>query len=156
MINILFILSIISITFCSYQHLYSNENNKQLRMKLIGYYNGDNKDIRTYEDQKQDDNVGYSFTVDKTCLTINTIELTGNHKNVKITVHCGVDGFVLFSKNKTDIKGKFQIKWKGIEKKFLKECYQEDPLQFSVVVLDIESDNEIYRGEVTSDFCEGD
>ena len=63
---------------------------------------------------------------------------------------------VLYSKNKTDIKGKFLIKWKGIEKKFLKECYQEDPLQFSVVVLDIESDNEIYRGEVTSDFCEGD
>lgn len=154
--KVLFTLFFLTITVTSIQNLYSNENNKQLRMKLIGYYNGDNKDIRTYEDQKQDDNVGYSFTVDKTCLTINTIELTGNHKNVKITVHCGVDGFVLFSKNKTDIKGKFQIKWKGIEKKFLKECYQEDPLQFSVVVLDIESDNEIYRGEVTSDFCEGD
>ena len=145
-----------NLMFLTSNLLYSQKSNSQVRMKLVGYYNGDTKDIRTNEDWKQEGASDYVYSTDKTCITISSLVLIGNHKNVKITVHCGVDGFVLYSKNKTDIKGKFLIKWKGIEKKFLKECYQEDPLQFSVVVLDIESDNEIYRGEVTSDFCEGD
>jgi hypothetical protein len=135
--------------------LYSQKSNSQVRMKLVGYYNGDTKDIRTNEDWKQEGTSDYVYSVGKTCITINSLVLTGNHKNVKITICCGVDGTVLFSKNKIDIKGKYKINWKNIDNKFYNKCNTDTELQFSVIVVDIESDEEIYRGEVTSGDCEG-
>jgi hypothetical protein len=124
-------------------------------MKLVGYYNGDTKDIRTNEDWKQEGASDYVYTVDETCITINSLVLIGNHKNVKITVCCGANGTILFSKNKIDIKGKYKINWKNIDITFYNKCNTDTELQFSVVVVDIGSDEEIYRGEVTSGDCEG-
>jgi hypothetical protein len=152
-----FILVMLSINlmFLTSNLLYSQKSNSQVRMKLVGYYNGDTKDIRTNEDWKQEGTSDYVYSVGKTCITINSLVLTGNHKNVKITVCCGADGTILFSKSKIDIKGKYKINWKNIDNKFYNKCNTDTELQFSVIVVDIESDEEIYRGEVTSGDCEG-
>ena len=143
-----------NLMFLTSNLLYSQKSNSQVRMKLVGYYNGDTKDIRTNEDWKQEGASDYVYTVDETCITLNTLVLTGNHKNVKITICCGVDGTILFSKNKTDIKGKYKINWKNIEKKYYSQCNPDAELEFSVIVLDIDSNSEIYRGEVTTGLCE--
>ncbi len=152
-----FILVMLSINlmFLTSNLLYSQNSNSQVRMKLVGYYNGDTKDIRTNEDWKQEGTSDYVYSVGKTCITINSLVLIGNHKNVKITVCCGADGTILFSKNKIDIKGKYKINWKNIDNKFYNKCNTDTEIQFSVIVVDIESDEEIYRGEVTSGDCEG-
>ena len=143
-----------NLMFLTSNLLYSQKSNSQVRMKLVGYYNGDTKDIRTNEDWKQEGASDYVYSTDKTCITISSLVLIGNHKNVKITICCGVDGTILFSKNKTDIKGKYKINWKNIDNKFYHKCNLENEPLFSIVVVDIDSDNEIYRGEVTSDVCE--
>ena len=43
-----------NLMFLTSNLLYSQKSNSQVRMKLVGYYNGDTKDIRTNEDWKQE------------------------------------------------------------------------------------------------------
>ena len=90
-----------NLMFLTSNLLYSQKSNSQVRMKLVGYYNGDTKDIRTNEDWKQEGASDYVYTVDETCITLNTLVLTGNHKNVKITICCGVDLLPAKPKNNT-------------------------------------------------------
>ena len=117
---------------------------------MYGHYNGE-KEITEREDNKMD-GCEYCYQVDYTCFDTKYLIISGKHKNVKITIHCGVDGQIVYSQKKTDLNGKFKIPMTKVKDKL---CDWEQNPFFSVVVTDLENDWEIYRGEVSGDLCEG-
>jgi hypothetical protein len=122
-------------------------NSQELRMSISGIYNGETKE--TIEDQEDMNSKYLMYTVDKTCLRIESLIFKGNYKNVTLQIHCGSSGELL-SKTKLNIKGQYKFPMSSSQ---YKTCNPDDDIRYSISVEDSKGEV-IYRCNITSGDCE--
>ena len=126
---------------------FTNLNSQELRMSISGIYNGETKE--TIEDQEDMNSKYLMYTVDKTCLRIESLIFKGNYKNVTLKIHCGSSGKLL-SKTKLNIKGMYTFPWTS---SIYGNCNPDDEIIYSISVEDSKGDI-IYRCNITGGDCE--
>ena len=126
---------------------FTNLNSQELRMSISGIYNGETKE--TIEDQEDMNSKYLMYTVDKTCLRIESLIFKGNYKNVTLKIHCGSSGKLL-SKTKLNIKGMYTFPWTSSK---YGNCNPDDEIIYSISVEDSKGDI-IYRCNITGGDCE--
>ena len=122
-------------------------NSQELRMSISGIYNGETKE--TIEDQEDMNSKYLMYTVDKTCLRIESLIFKGNYKNVTLKIHCGSSGKLL-SKTKLNIKGMYTFPWTSSK---YGNCNPDDEIIYSISVEDSKGDI-LYRCNITGGDCE--
>lgn len=126
---------------------FTNLFSQELRMSISGIYNGETKE--TYEDQEDMNSKYLMYTVDKTCLRIESLIFKGNYKNVTLKIHCGSSGKLL-SKTKLNIKGMYTFPWTSSK---YGNCNPDDEIIYSISVEDSKGEL-IYRCNITGGDCE--
>jgi len=126
---------------------FTNLNSQELRMSISGIYNGETKE--TIEDQEDMNSKYLMYTVDKTCLRIESLIFKGNYKNVTLKIHCGSSGKLL-SKTKLNIKGMYTFPWTSSK---YGNCNPDDEIIYSISVEDSKGEL-IYRCNITGGDCE--
>ena len=136
-------LFIMFISFNSYTSMFSQD----LRMSVSGLYNGIRNE--TWDDNEDMESKYLMYTVDKTCLRIESLIFKGNYKNVTLKIHCGSSGKLL-SKTKLNIKGMYTFPWTSSK---YGNCNPDDEIIYSISVEDSKGEL-IYRCNITGGDCE--
>ena len=135
-----------------------NGKNKKITMKLWGTsYNQDFGKQMYREGYSDPNNVNNGFNTyfyETTCFGVERFDITGNVKDVTISIECGKDRKRVYYRRNQNIKSVLKIPDSEVGRTDCSNDNEDGSPYYYFLITDKE-DNELFRGEFSASECEG-